>query len=311
MKRWDRLLEGYLEEYAKLGRSEGMEQRVRSTLERWGLWMKRHHRRLELERVDAELLVGYLRAQTTFKAKSTVYATLSVMRGMGEYLVRQGVWTTSPLRWMRGPKISPYSRLPKRIDGGQMQGLWREAASSRNTYQRHVRLVVLALLYGTGLRRGELERLDVDSWDREEGVLRIDGRKTGRERSVPVPALAYQCLEAYLPQRHNRLELRGVHDQRALLVNREGKRLSASSLSKLVHVMADRADVPLHSLHQFRHSCASDLLEAGVALPEVQRILGHQGITTTVRYVHVADPQRRAAMAKHPINDWLRTEAAS
>ena len=49
----------------------------------------------------------------------------------------------------------------------------------------------------------------------------------------------------------------------------------------------------LHSLHQFRHSCASDLLEAGVGLPEVQRILGHEGITTTVRYVHIADPQRR------------------
>lgn len=311
MKRWDRLLEGYLEEYAKLGRSEGMQRRVTYVLERWGLWMKRRHRRLELERVDAELLVSYLREQRTFKAKSTVYSTLSVMRGMGEYLVRRGVWTSNPLRWMRGPKVSPYSRLPKRIDTSQMRSLWREAASSRGVYQRHVRLVVLALLYGTGLRRGELERLGVDDWDREEGVLRIDGRKTGRERSVPVPALAYRCLEAYLPQRHNRLESCDVHDQPALLVNRDGRRLSASSISKLVHVMASRGGVPLHSLHQFRHSCASDLLEAGVALPEVQRILGHQVIATTVRYVHVADPQRRAAMAKHPINDWLRTEAAS
>ena len=55
--------------------------------------------------------------------------------------------------------------------------------------------------------------------------------------------------------------------------------------------------MPLVSLHQFRHSCASDLLEAGVHLAEVQRILGHQGIATTVRYTHIADPQRRAAMA--------------
>jgi site-specific recombinase XerD len=42
----------------------------------------------------------------------------------------------------------------------------------------------------------------------------------------------------------------------------------------------------------------------------VQRILGHQVIATTVRYVHIADPQRRAAMARHPINDWLRAEVA-
>jgi site-specific recombinase XerD len=58
-------------------------------------------------------------------------------------------------------------------------------------------------------------------------------------------------------------------------------------------------------VHQFRHSCASDLLEAGVSLAEVQRILGHQVISTTVRYTHIADPQRSAAIALHPINDWL------
>ena len=66
-----------------------------------------------------------------------------------------------------------------------------------------------------------------------------------------------------------------------------------------------RAGVSIHSLHQFRHTCASDLLEAGVHLAQVQRILGHSGIATTVRYVHIADPQRRAAMHAHPLNDWL------
>ncbi len=59
------------------------------------------------------------------------------------------------------------------------------------------------------------------------------------------------------------------------------------------------------SVHQFRHSCASDLLEAGVHLADVQRILGHQGIATTVRYTHIADHARRAAIALHPINAWL------
>ena len=67
--------------------------------------------------------------------------------------------------------------------------------------------------------------------------------------------------------------------------------------------------MPLISVHQFRHSCASDLLEAGVHLAEVQRILGHQGIATTVRYTHIADPARRAAMTRHPINDFLDSEA--
>lgn len=310
MRRWDRLMEGYLEEYAGRGRSAGMEARVAYVLGRWGRWMNRRRPRVQLERVDPDLLVSFMHRQTSFRSKSTVYGTLSVMRGMGDYLVREGVWSANPLRWMKGPKLTPYHRLPKRIDSSQMQELWRQAATRGGGYHRHLRLVLLAILYATGLRRGELERLDLSSWDREAGILRIDGRKTGRERMVPVPALAYQCIESYLPQRHNQLEKLGCIDQRALLVNSEGRRLRGDSISKMMHTLARRSGMKLHSVHQFRHSCASDLLAAGVGLPEVQRILGHQGIGTTVRYIHIADPQRRAAMARHPINDWVTAEVA-
>jgi site-specific recombinase XerD len=164
---------------------------------------------------------------------------------------------------------------------------------------------VLALLYGTGLRRGELERLDVECFDRSQGTLRIDGRKTGRERCVPLPPIVLQCLEAYLPQRHNVLERHEALGERALLITRRGTRLSAGTISNTIHRIARCARVPVISLHQFRHTCASDLLEAGVHLAEVQRVLGHSVIATTVRYVHVADPQRHEAMRMHPLNDWL------
>lgn len=310
MRRWDRLLDGYLAEYACRGCAPATERQVARVLGQWGWWMKRRRPRPRLEEVGSDLLVAYLRSRTAFRAKSTVYGTLSVMRGMGDYLVREGVWASNPLRWMRGPKLSPYSRLPKRIDRSQMEALWRKATSKPGAYQRHLWLSVLALLYGTGLRLGELERLDVDSWDRESATLRIDGRKTGRERQVPVPEIVYRSLEAYLPHRQNFLERFGPKEQPALLLNRNGERLRGTSIGRSVRGMAKRCDFEIHSMHQFRHSCASDLLEEGVRLPEVQRILGHQGIATTVRYVHIADPQRREAIACHPINDWLGTEAA-
>jgi site-specific recombinase XerD len=121
-----------------------------------------------------------------------------------------------------------------------------------------------------------------------------------------------RCLEAYLPQRHNTLEQAGTVGEQALFVTRRGERLRGASISNSIHALARRAGVAIHSVHQFRHTCASDLLEAGVHLAQVQRILGHAGIGTTVRYVHIADPQRRAAMSVHPLNDWLlpRQEAA-
>jgi site-specific recombinase XerD len=77
------------------------------------------------------------------------------------------------------------------------------------------------------------------------------------------------------------------------------------AISSLVKRCARRAGVPEVSLHQFRHTCAADLLESGVKLPQVQKVLGHAVIATTMRYSHIADPQRAAAMQLHPINAFL------
>jgi len=305
MRRWDGLVDAYLEEYEVRGVSAAMQGNVRRELERWGQWLKRRRPKPRLEDVDAPLIVRYIEQRTPFRSKATVYSVMSRMRGMGDFLVRRGIWVANPLRWMQGPKLSPYHRMPKRIDGADMQALWSAAAERRDDYRRQLEITVLALLYGTGLRRGELQRLDVEDWRHDDGVLCIDGRKTGRERSVPVPDLVYRCIETYLPQRHNRLAWLGHIDEPALLIGRDGQRLSETAISLMVHGLARRAGVALHSVHQFRHSCASDLIASGVCLPEVQRILGHSGIGSTMRYLHVADPERTAAIARHPINSWL------
>lgn len=311
MRRWDRLQDAYIEEYGARGRSRETVAYTEARLDRWGRWLKKRRPRIVIEEIGAETITQYIATCTSFRSKATVYATLSTMRGFGDYLVRQGLWKINPLRWMKGPKVTPYSRLPKRIDHAHMEALWRRAADRGGDFSSHLWVTVLAMLYGTGLRRGELVRLNVDAFDRDQATLRIDGRKTGQERCVPLPEMVVRCLEAYLPLRHNQLEQSGLIGEEALLVSRNGQRLSGSGISNGIHDIARSAQVPIHSLHQFRHTCASDLLQAGVHLAEVQRILGHAVIATTVRYVHIADPQRRAAIALHPINDWLQPQGAT
>ncbi|NJD87710.1 MAG: hypothetical protein FIB05_06835 [Betaproteobacteria bacterium] len=305
MRGWDQLLDGYMAEYGARGLSEESVRHVGRALERWGSWLKHSRPRPKLEDVDAPMITRYMRSRSSFKAKSTVYRTLSTLRGMGDYLVREGVWAANPMRWMKGPKVTPYSHLPARLNRGQVEAMWKAAAEVRGPYRRVLWVTVLSLLYGTGLRRGEIARLEVGHWEREEGLLRIDGRKTGWERRVPVPELTYRCLETYLPLRSNALMASERAESPALLVGSDGTALSPHAISVGIHRIARRAQVDFRSIHQFRHTCASDLLETGVSLPEVQRILGHRVISTTVRYTHIADPQRAAALALHPINDWL------
>jgi site-specific recombinase XerD len=306
MRRWDSLVEGYAGQCQAQGLSEQTLSHRRDELDRLGCWLKRRRPKPKLEEVDGQLLIEYLRRRSRFRSKATLAAVASTVRCFGEFLVQDGVWRQNPMRWVRGPRLDPRGKLPRRIGAEHLRKLWEQAGKLRGHYQRQLAVAVLSLLYGTGLRRGELERLNLQDWKREDNLLRIDGRKSGCERSVPLAEGIGRCLEAYAPHRQNQLEERGTHGEAALLVNRQGQRLSSQSLGLLVHRLARRAQVPLVSLHQFRHTCASDLLESGASLVEVQRLLGHKGVDTTSRYLHVADPERSRAMSKHPLNDYLK-----
>jgi len=305
MKRWDGLVDGYIKECEQRGLSEATLIAIRRELDRCGCWLKRRRPTLNLEEVDGLVLIEYIGSRTRFHAKTTVSSVTSKLRCLGEYLVREGVWSKNPMRWVKGPRLDWRGRMPRRIGKEHLTKIWEATSQKRGAYQQHLSIAVLALLYGTGLRRGELERLDVAHWKREEGLLQIDGRKTGQERNVPVSEGIWRCLEAYLPLRQNLLEQRGDVSEPALFLNRAGFRLSSQCLGLMVHRLAKSADVPLVSLHQFRHTCASDLLENGVSLPEVQQLLGHATVVTTARYLQIADPERARAIKRHPLNDYL------
>jgi site-specific recombinase XerD len=305
MRRWDGLVERYLKECEAKGLAPTTVKACGRELERFGQWLKRRRPKPRLEEIDADLVVAYVESRTAFRSRSTVCGIVSHLRGMGEYLVREGVWQVSPLRWMKGPKLDPRAQIPRRVSRTQLEKIFAAAGRRRQEYGRYQAVCTLAILYATGLRRGELERLDMSDWDRDAGVLAIDGRKTGRPRKVPVGSGAWRCIEAYLPHRHNVLEKTGHVGEPALLVGRNGGRLTGQSIWRMVRDVSEAAAVPAVTLHQLRHSCASDLLRAGARLPEVQRLLGHAGIESTVRYAQIADPDRAAAMDKHPINELL------
>jgi site-specific recombinase XerD len=305
MRRWDRLVEVYLAGYQVRGWAEGTLDKTQRELDRWGTWLKHRHPKPALEKIGSELILQYLRERTAFRAKATVSGTMSILRGMGEYLVREGYWGQNPLRWIQGPKLDWRCHLPRRINQEALSRIMETAGRYRQPYQKELWLTIISLLYGTGMRRGELERLNLTDWNRGEGLLTIDGRKTGQERRLALPELSRRCLESYLVQRHNRLEqVHRLHEP-ALLVTKNGTRLKKTALSQAIHRLTAQAGLGRITLHQFRHTCASDMLESGLPVVHVQSYLGHQAIGSTVRYLQIADRQRHEAVQRHPINDMI------
>jgi site-specific recombinase XerD len=243
MRRWDGLVDKYISECRSRGLAEATIDARERELGRFGTWLKRRRPRVRLEDVDSALVVRYVSARAAFRSRATVAGVVSCLRGMGEFLVREGIWLSSPLRWMRGPKLDPRQKLPKTLGSQQLDRIWNAARNRPQQYARHQALCVLAILYGTGLRRGEPERLNVDHWNPNDGVLEIDGRKTSKVRRIAVGAGVWRCIEAYLPHRHNLLEKTHGLEQQALLVNRSGKRLSACAISLLVRKLSVRTRI--------------------------------------------------------------------
>jgi integrase/recombinase XerC len=147
-------------------------------------------------------------------------------------------------------------------------------------------LAVVELLYGAGLRVGELVGLDLDDLSLGERLLRVRG-KGRKERLVPFGRLAAEAILVYLPHRARwRADAPGGGDP--LFVNQRGGRLSDRSVRRLLAAAVERtADLHRIHPHSLRHAFATHLLEAGMDLRAIQELLGHSSLATTQIYTGV------------------------
>jgi integrase/recombinase XerC len=149
---------------------------------------------------------------------------------------------------------------------------------------------IVELLYGCGLRVGELVALDLRAggagagWiDPADASAHVQG-KGSKRRSVPVGAPALQALREWLAQRPGL----AAPGETALFVSNRGTRLTASQVRSRLKRRALAAGLPTHvHPHMLRHSFASHLLQSSGDLRAVQELLGHANITTTQVYTQL------------------------
>ena len=139
---------------------------------------------------------------------------------------------------------------------------------------------VLSLIYATGARLGEATHLQVGDIDGARMTVHIRCGKGGKPRMVPMSAALRELLRAYwLVERPCGYLFPGVTPDRPLHDNSVQKVCARARLRA-------RIDKPA-SVHTLRHSYATHLLELGVDLRTIQKLLGHSSLSTTAIYVHV------------------------
>lgn len=218
--------------------------------------------------------------ETGLSARSLERALASV-RTYFAFLVSEGVVAANPATAVPLPKKE--RRQPEVVDRYAIEDLLESFPDSPAGRRD---CAMIELLYGAGLRVGELVAIDLDDLSLAERLLRVRG-KGRKERLVPFGRKAAAAIELYLPERA-RWRRKYLDDEDPLFVNQRGGRLSDRSVRRALSAAVART-ADLHHLHPhaLRHAFATHLLEAGMDLRAIQELLGHSSLATTQMYTGV------------------------
>lgn len=245
--------------------------------------------RLVLRRYLAHLAAeGYARRSMARKA--------SALRRYFRWAHRQGAVAADPSAGLSAPRGE--GRLPRVLQQDELNVLLDAPPRRCQDDPAPVRArddAVLEVLYGSGLRVGELCSLDAPDLDLRRGRAVVWG-KGGKQRAVPLGEAAVEALQRWLEQRDG-LPASDEDGAAALFRNGRGRRLTPRDVRRILDRRADR---PTHP-HALRHTFATHLLDGGADLRAVQELLGHADLATTQRYTHVSRERLRSVYdATHP-----------
>jgi integrase/recombinase XerC len=268
---------------------------------------------VELAQAEPHHLRGFVvRLRGLGLAPRSIAIALAAWRGLYRWWGRQGVVASNPVDGLRPPKAA--KPLPKALSVDQAVALVEHRTPAPERRHRHTAALaardaaIAELLYGSGLRIGELLGLDAAPGAEARGWIELDPAhgeatahvlgKGSKRRSVPVGRAARAALAAWLALRDGL----AAPGERALFVSQRGTRLVPNQLRSRLKAQGVAAGLPTHvHPHMLRHSFASHVLQSSGDLRAVQELLGHASISTTQVYTQL-DFQHLAKVydAAHP-----------
>lgn len=182
------------------------------------------------------------------------------------------------------PSIQKEKKLPIVLNRSEMKALIKAA-----TLLKH-RLIV-SLLYGCGLRCGELSSIMIKDIDLEREVLLVRQGKGNKDRYVPLGKILVRGIQSYIESENPQTYLFNGNPHHTEI---EETHFSQRGVQWIVKMLCKKAaiikDVHVHTL---RHSYATHLLEDGLDIVSIKDLLGHANIETTMVYLHVAQSGRK------------------
>lgn len=280
---------------------------------------------LKAYRIDLEQYLSFVKKDMLLKAKIEEYITelhkkykqktvkrkIASIKAFYRYLEEEErLEGSNPFTKIR-VKFKETESLPRIISRNDIERLLNymytvmKQSGQKSAIYRD--LSVIEMFFATGARVYEISNLKIQNIDLDNGIIKLFG-KGSKERYVQIGS--QEVLE--LVKEYYRLNQQDIDKSGFFFVNRQGKRFSEQSIRRMIRKYSCQAGISIHiTPHMFRHSVATYLLEEGVDIMYIQKILGHSSIKTTQIYLHIASKKQMEILKeRHPRNQMRIQRAA-
>lgn len=276
-------------------------------------------------RIDLEQFLHYVKEDALLRSKIEAYITelhkkykqktvkrkIASIKAFYQYLEEEErMEVSNPFTKIR-VKFKEAESLPRIIPRNEIEKLLNcmyaiiDHSEKKSTIYRD--LTIVEIFFATGARVYEISNLKRQDIDLDNGIIRIFG-KGSKERCVQIGNHdILELMKAYYQMNQEVIEQCGF-----FFVNQQGKRFSEQSIRRMIRKYSCQAGVSIHiTPHMFRHSVATYLLEEGVDIMYIQKLLGHSSIKTTQIYLHIASKKQMEILRERHPRNWMQIQRAA
>lgn len=235
---------------------------------------------------------------TNSYSKKSISRKLSSLRTFYRFLMNEGIFEENPFEDIETPKAD--RTLPKVLYKNEIDSIF-ESIDTKTAFGKRD-ILIMELLYGSGLRVSELCSLEESNIDFANQLIKVFG-KGHKERYVPMNEHTIKALNEYIKVGRKEILLKKeLEDPKKLLLNHRGTPLTPRGVRVILdNIISKTAEITHVHPHMLRHTFATHLLDGGADLRSVQEMLGHSHLSSTQIYTHVSSEQmKRSYMANHP-----------
>lgn len=271
---------------------------------------------IDCDKHSLQRYLAYLYDKRTLKATS-IKRRIACIKTLFHWLEDEEYINSNPFHRFK-TRIKLPARLPRTLNKKDIKLLFQQVAtdlellssqahsesglgpiSTPSKFNKLTLLVALEILLCTGIRIGELINIKLHDINIADGVIDIYGKGDRQRRVFLSNRKILKFLELYL-------EVRITKSPKTdnLIINSRGNSVNPEFIRNLIHKATKSAGIKKRiTPHMFRHSTATYLLESGVDIRYVQRLLGHQCISTTQIYTHVTDKKLQEVLCNSNIRE--------